>query len=97
MSSRRQEPRDYHAQGRPGKIQGPPTKPFKTQRDGDVKPERQRRGEWGVVRDGAVRDYGPSHAPLTGGEAAGWRACGTAPPPSGGRPPPATARAAGST
>src|SRR5437899_7223800 len=33
MSSRRQEALDYHAQGRPGKIQVSPTKPFKKQRD----------------------------------------------------------------
>ena len=33
MSSRRQEALDYHAQGRPGKIQVTPTKPFKDQRD----------------------------------------------------------------
>jgi len=33
MSSRRQEALDYHAQGRPGKIQVSPTKPFKNQRD----------------------------------------------------------------
>src|SRR5712692_4431147 len=33
MSSRRQEALDYHAQGRPGKIQVSPTKPFKDQRD----------------------------------------------------------------
>jgi malate dehydrogenase (oxaloacetate-decarboxylating)(NADP+) len=32
-SSRRQEALDYHAQGRPGKIQVTPTKPFKDQRD----------------------------------------------------------------
>ena len=31
--SRRQEALDYHAQGRPGKIQVAPTKPFKDQRD----------------------------------------------------------------
>jgi len=31
--SRRQEALDYHAQGRPGKIQVTPTKPFKEQRD----------------------------------------------------------------
>ncbi len=31
--SRRQEALDYHAQGRPGKIQVTPTKPFKDQRD----------------------------------------------------------------
>ncbi|HEV8263479.1 MAG TPA: NADP-dependent malic enzyme [Gemmatimonadales bacterium] len=33
MHSRRQEALDYHAQGRPGKIQVSPTKPFKDQRD----------------------------------------------------------------
>ncbi|HVH10721.1 MAG TPA: NADP-dependent malic enzyme, partial [Gemmatimonadales bacterium] len=33
MSIRRQEALDYHAQGRPGKIQVTPTKPFKNQRD----------------------------------------------------------------
>ncbi|MGH7520011.1 MAG: NADP-dependent malic enzyme [Gemmatimonadales bacterium] len=33
MPSRRQEALDYHAQGRPGKIQVTPTKPFKDQRD----------------------------------------------------------------
>src|SRR6266496_6459773 len=33
MSIRRQEALDYHAQGRPGKIQVSPTKPFKYQRD----------------------------------------------------------------
>jgi malate dehydrogenase (oxaloacetate-decarboxylating)(NADP+) len=33
MPSRRQEALDYHAQGRPGKIQVSPTKPFKDQRD----------------------------------------------------------------
>ena len=33
MSSRRQEALDYHAQGRPGKIQVTPTKPFRDQRD----------------------------------------------------------------
>src|SRR5438094_9580859 len=33
MSSRRQDALDYHAQGRPGKIQVSPTKPFKNQRD----------------------------------------------------------------
>jgi malate dehydrogenase (oxaloacetate-decarboxylating)(NADP+) len=33
LSSRRQEALDYHAQGRPGKIQVTPTKPFKDQRD----------------------------------------------------------------
>src|SRR3989440_6276578 len=33
MSIRRQEALDYHAQGRPGKIQASPTKPFKNQRD----------------------------------------------------------------
>ena len=33
MSSRRQEALDYHARGRPGKIQVTPTKPFKDQRD----------------------------------------------------------------
>src|SRR5947209_9425385 len=33
MSSRRQEALDYHAQGRPGKTQVSPTKPFKNQRD----------------------------------------------------------------
>src|SRR6267143_2078308 len=33
MSIRRQEALDYHAQGRPGKIQVSPTKPFKNQRD----------------------------------------------------------------
>src|SRR5260370_2784885 len=33
MSSRRQEALDYHSQGRPGKIQVAPTKPFKNQRD----------------------------------------------------------------
>src|SRR6266516_3527172 len=33
MSTRRQEALDYHSQGRPGKIQGSPTKPFKNQRD----------------------------------------------------------------
>src|SRR5689334_11818715 len=33
MSSRRQEALDYHSQGRPGKIQVSPTKPFKNQRD----------------------------------------------------------------
>ncbi|MGH7567382.1 MAG: NADP-dependent malic enzyme [Gemmatimonadales bacterium] len=33
MSSRRQEALDYHAQGRPGKIQVSPTKPFRNQRD----------------------------------------------------------------
>jgi malate dehydrogenase (oxaloacetate-decarboxylating)(NADP+) len=32
-SSRRQEALDYHSQGRPGKIQVAPTKPFKNQRD----------------------------------------------------------------
>jgi len=32
-ASRRQEALDYHAQGRPGKIQVTPTKPFKDQRD----------------------------------------------------------------
>ncbi|HXF94688.1 MAG TPA: NADP-dependent malic enzyme [Gemmatimonadales bacterium] len=32
-STRRQEALDYHAQGRPGKIQVSPTKPFKNQRD----------------------------------------------------------------
>src|SRR5256886_6084916 len=33
MSIRRQEALDYPSQGRPGKIQASPTKPFKTQRD----------------------------------------------------------------
>jgi malate dehydrogenase (oxaloacetate-decarboxylating)(NADP+) len=33
MTVRRQEALDYHAQGRPGKIQVSPTKPFKNQRD----------------------------------------------------------------
>ena len=33
MASRRQEALDYHAKGRPGKIQVTPTKPFKDQRD----------------------------------------------------------------
>jgi malate dehydrogenase (oxaloacetate-decarboxylating)(NADP+) len=33
LHSRRQEALDYHAQGRPGKIQVSPTKPFKDQRD----------------------------------------------------------------
>src|SRR5881396_1252803 len=33
MSIRRQEALDYHAQGRPGKTQVSPTKPFKNQRD----------------------------------------------------------------
>src|SRR5881628_1233885 len=33
MPSRRQEALDYHAQGRPGKIQVSPTKPFKNQPD----------------------------------------------------------------
>jgi malate dehydrogenase (oxaloacetate-decarboxylating)(NADP+) len=33
MSTRRQEALDYHARGRPGKIQVSPTKPFKDQRD----------------------------------------------------------------
>ncbi len=33
MASCRQEALDYHAQGRPGKIQVSPTKPFKNQRD----------------------------------------------------------------
>ena len=33
MPSRRQEALDYHAQGRPGKIEVSPTKPFKNQRD----------------------------------------------------------------
>src|SRR5213080_480908 len=33
MSIRRQEALDYHAHGRPGKIQVSPTKPFKNQRD----------------------------------------------------------------
>ena len=33
MASRRQEALDYHSQGRPGKIQVSPTKPFKNQRD----------------------------------------------------------------
>src|SRR5881398_2986868 len=33
MPSRRQEALDYHSQGRPGKIQVSPTKPFKDQRD----------------------------------------------------------------
>ena len=33
MATRRQEALDYHAQGRPGKIQVLPTKPFKNQRD----------------------------------------------------------------
>jgi len=33
MSIRRQEVLDYNAQGRPGKIQVSPTKPFKNQRD----------------------------------------------------------------
>ncbi|HEX9705996.1 MAG TPA: NADP-dependent malic enzyme [Gemmatimonadales bacterium] len=32
-STRRQEALDYHSQGRPGKIQVSPTKPFKNQRD----------------------------------------------------------------
>ena len=32
-ASRRQEALDYHSQGRPGKIQVTPTKPFKDQRD----------------------------------------------------------------
>src|SRR2546430_16964611 len=33
MSSRRTQPPNSHAQGRPGKIQVSPTKPFKNQRD----------------------------------------------------------------
>src|SRR5436309_16110141 len=33
MSVRRQEALDYHSQGRPGKIQVSPPKPFKNQRD----------------------------------------------------------------
>src|SRR5258705_5987869 len=33
MTSRRKEALDYHSQGRPGKIQVSPTKPFKDQRD----------------------------------------------------------------
>jgi len=33
LASRRQEALDYHSQGRPGKIQVTPTKPFKDQRD----------------------------------------------------------------
>jgi len=33
MPDRRQEALDYHSQGRPGKIQVSPTKPFKDQRD----------------------------------------------------------------
>src|SRR5260221_618259 len=33
MSNRRQEALDYHSQGRPGKIQVSPTKPFKNKRD----------------------------------------------------------------
>jgi malate dehydrogenase (oxaloacetate-decarboxylating)(NADP+) len=33
MASRRQEALDYHSEGRPGKIQVSPTKPFKNQRD----------------------------------------------------------------
>jgi len=33
LTSRRQEALDYHSQGRPGKIQVTPTKPFKDQRD----------------------------------------------------------------
>src|SRR5688572_13057108 len=33
MSIRRQEALDYHREGRPGKIQVSPTKPFKNQRD----------------------------------------------------------------
>src|SRR5438045_4770650 len=33
MTGRRQEALDYHSQGRPGKIQVTPTKPFKDQRD----------------------------------------------------------------
>src|SRR5690349_10674782 len=33
MTIRRQEALDYHSQGRPGKIQVSPTKPFKNQRD----------------------------------------------------------------
>lgn len=33
MASRRQEALDYHSQGRPGKIEVTPTKPFKDQRD----------------------------------------------------------------
>src|ERR1700740_682420 len=33
MANRRQDALDYHAQGRPGKIQVSPTKPFKNQRD----------------------------------------------------------------
>jgi malate dehydrogenase (oxaloacetate-decarboxylating)(NADP+) len=33
MLIRRQEALDYHSQGRPGKIQVSPTKPFKNQRD----------------------------------------------------------------
>src|ERR1700716_1171363 len=33
MPIRRQEALDYHSQGRPGKIQVSPTKPFKNQRD----------------------------------------------------------------
>jgi len=33
MTNRRQEALDYHAEGRPGKIQVSPTKPFKDQRD----------------------------------------------------------------
>src|SRR2546429_6577505 len=33
MSIRRQEALDYHSQGRPGKIQVSPSKPFKNQHD----------------------------------------------------------------
>src|SRR5579864_2706817 len=33
MATRRQEALDYHAQGRPGKIEVSPSKPFKNQRD----------------------------------------------------------------
>src|SRR5881392_3171552 len=33
MSIRRQEALDYHSQGRPGKVQVSPTKPFKNQHD----------------------------------------------------------------
>jgi len=33
MATRRQEALDYHSEGRPGKIQVSPTKPFKNQRD----------------------------------------------------------------
>ena len=33
MTTRRQEALDYHREGRPGKIQVSPTKPFKNQRD----------------------------------------------------------------